>query len=176
LASILAKHLLKHFKEMAKKPTYNDSEIKIVIRAFVQNNPKGLISELEKNHIYLQKPEDLKKVLFSLYKLQPLVFKKVLVDTAWDYNEPVTNSPEILKKMGIPTTQARTAEGGANAKEWWEQGLDILVGSEDSSTQTTTTTTDVASGGLTMKIIIGAVVLLVLSGVIWLIVSQNKGK
>ena len=78
--------------------------------------------------------------------------------------------------MGIPTTQARTAEGGANAKEWWEQGLDILVGSEDSSTQTTTTTTDVASGGLTMKIIIGAVVLLVLGGLIWLIVSQNKGK
>jgi len=161
---------------MAEDLKTRDDGAKIIIRAYVQNNSKGLIEQLEKNHIYLQKPEDLKKVLFSLFKLQPQLFKKILKNTAWDFTEPKTNSVQALQKMGLPGAEARTPEAGANAKEWWEQGVDLLIGSDESSTETTTTTTSAASGALTTKIVIGAVALLVLGGVVWLIIKSTGGQ
>lgn len=161
---------------MATTPKYKrDEGIKTIIRIFVKNNPKSVEKSLNENHIYLEKPSDLKKVLYSLSKLQPLVFKKVLKDANWDYNEPITNSTEILEKIGLSKAQARTGEVGQNAKGIFEQVLDVVVGSDTSETQTTSTTVEDAKGGMMTKVIIGSVVLLVLGGIIWMLLSFNKG-
>lgn len=168
--------------------------IKSIIGIFVQNNKKNIVDFLNNNGYFLQLAIDnneLVNLLYSIKKLEPKKFEELMKTFKWDLTEPKTNSVEFKAKYLEAKSNAKLSNpnmrtidvdsmtvveelpNASTSKSFWEETLDVLTGSEESSTQTVTTSTEANSGGLISKAIIAVGVFASLGFIVYFATKNN---